>query len=269
MTETTSPSGKDVRHHILITGGSSGIGAALAELYARPGVAITLWGRNQERLQKTAEACRAKGALAEGVVVDLTNPEAAVEAFIRADSERPVDVLINSAGLADIRPEGALTEPAEQAIAMSQVNFTTPVALGCEAGERMARRGYGRIAFLGSVASFHDLPLATVYAGSKAGLGRFSTALHAALHPHNVAVTLIAPGFIDTPMSQRLEGDQPLLVPVPVAARKIKRAIDQGRATLVFPWAFQLTRFVEAILPRPFVHFVLRKLDVMQHPSTH
>lgn len=256
-----------VRHHILITGASSGIGAALAAYYARPGVRLTLWGRNEERLANTASIARAKGAVVETLCIDLTQADSALAALIEADDKNPVDILILSAGMADIRPHKALAESAETALRMSMVNFATPVAMATEMANRMAHRRHGRIALMGSVASFHDLPLATVYSGSKAGIGRFSTALRAAMDPYNVRVCLIAPGFVDTPMSQRLDGEQAFLVPVDKAARKIARSINAGRAVLVFPWVFQLTRLLEMVLPRPIAHRILRRLDVMQHPE--
>ncbi|MCX5614144.1 SDR family NAD(P)-dependent oxidoreductase [Bombella saccharophila] len=256
-----------VRHHILITGASSGIGAALAAYYARSGVCLTLWGRNEERLENTASIARAKGANVETLCIDLTEADAALAALIAADDKRPIDILILSAGMADIRPHNALAESAETALKMSMVNFATPVAMATEMANRMAQRRHGRIALMGSVASFHDLPLATVYSGSKAGIGRFSTALRAAMDPYNVRICLIAPGFIDTPMSQRLDGEQAFLVPVDKAARKIARSINAGKAVLVFPWVFQLTRLLEMLLPRPIAHRILRRLDVMQHPE--
>lgn len=255
------------RHHILITGASSGIGAALAEYYARPGVHLTLWGRSKERLEKTAVTAQMKGASVDTLSIDLTQAEVALKELIETDDRLAIDILILSAGMADIRPHNALAESAETALKMSMVNFATPVTMATEMANRMAARKYGRIGIMGSVASFHDLPLATVYSGSKAGLGRFSTALQAAMTPHNVRVCLIAPGFIDTPMSQRLDGEQAFLVPVEKAARKIARSINAGRSVLVFPWMFQLTRLLEMALPRPIAHRILRRLDVMQHPE--
>lgn len=255
------------RHHVLITGGSSGIGAALALYYARPGIHITLWGRNENRLADIAEKVCFRGASVSTLSLDITDAEKALQAFSETDQKNPVDILILSAGMSDIRPAGHKTESPEIALKMSMVNFATPVTLATKAAALMAERGGGRIGIMGSVASFHDLPLATVYSGSKAGVGRFSTALRAAVAPYNVKVTLIAPGFVDTPMSQKLEGDQFFLVPVDVAARKIARAINRGQATLVFPWVFELTRLLEMVLPRALAHRILRKLDIMQHPT--
>ncbi|QCE34041.1 SDR family NAD(P)-dependent oxidoreductase [Acetobacteraceae bacterium] len=259
---------KGIGRHILITGGSSGIGAELARQYAEPGVAITLWGRNRRRLSQIADEVRAKGSLVFTRQIDLADSGKAIEAFAEADDELPVDVAILAAGLSHLRSAGKLIESAESALAMAQVNFTTPVVMACEAAERMGRRRKGAIAFIGSVASFHDLPQASVYSGTKAGIGRFSTALAAAMSPHNVSVTLIIPGFIDTPMSQRLKGvGRPFMLTVEKASAKIKRAIEERKLTLMFPWPFHVARILDAHFPRPLVHKFLRIFHVMQRPE--
>ncbi|GBR71032.1 SDR family NAD(P)-dependent oxidoreductase [Gluconobacter kanchanaburiensis] len=260
-------SSSDTPFHVLVTGGSSGIGAALALHYARPGTHLTLWGRNQSRLKDVAAQVVRRGATAEIFSLDLRKTDAALHALRKTDDDRQIDILILGAGLGDIRPEGALTETAEQVHEISLVNFTTPVTLATEMASRMALRKGGRIALIGSVAAFHDLPVATAYSGSKAGLARFSTALHAAMTPHHVSVTLISPGYVDTPMSQRLEGARPFLVSSQKAARMIARAIGQGRAHLLFPWPFAIARFLEMIVPRAIVHRLLRTADVRQRPA--
>lgn len=203
---STPPSRPGLQSRILITGASSGIGEALALHYARAGTHLVLWGRNQTRLDRVAAQAAKHGATTETLALDLCDPEAALEALRKADNTTPVDILILAAGLGDIRPEGELTELPEQVKTISLVNFTTPVTLATEMARRMVTRGGGNIALIGSVAAFHDLPIATAYSGSKAGLARFSTALHAAMTPHNVHITLVSPGYVDTPMSQRLEG---------------------------------------------------------------
>ncbi|KMQ89072.1 glucokinase [Lasius niger] len=147
--------------------GSSGIGAELARQYAGPGIAVTLWGRNRRRLSQIAAEIQAKGATVFTRQIDLEDSAEAIKAFAETDDELPVDVAILAAGLSHLRSAGKLIESAESALAMAQVNFTTPVVMACEAAERMGRRRRGSIAFIGSVASFHDLPQASVYSGTK------------------------------------------------------------------------------------------------------
>lgn len=262
-----SASSSSAPFHVLITGGSSGIGAALALQYARPGTHLTLWGRNPERLAEVAAQVVRRGATADTLSLDLCQTDDALAALRKTDDARQIDILILGAGLGDIRPENALTETAEEVRNISLVNFTTPATLATEMASRMAARKGGRIALVGSVAAFHDLPIATAYSGSKAGLARFSTALHAAMTPHHVSVTLISPGYVDTPMSQRLEGPRPFLVSSRRAAQMIARAIGQGRAHLLFPWPFAIARFLEMIVPRAIVHRLLRTAEVRQRPA--
>ncbi|MFT8353670.1 MAG: SDR family NAD(P)-dependent oxidoreductase [Gluconobacter japonicus] len=264
---STPPNRPGLQSRILITGASSGIGEALALHYARAGTHLVLWGRNQTRLDRVAAQAAKHGATTETLALDLCDPEAALEALRKADDTTPVDILILAAGLGDIRPEGELTELPEQVKTISLVNFTTPVTLATEMARRMVTRGGGNIALIGSVAAFHDLPIATAYSGSKAGLARFSTALHAAMTPHNVHITLVSPGYVDTPMSQRLEGARPFLVSSRKAARIIARAIGQGRAHLLFPWPFALARLLEMLVPRPIAHRLLRSAEVRQSAS--
>ncbi|WP_181441967.1 SDR family NAD(P)-dependent oxidoreductase [Swingsia samuiensis] len=263
-----SRSHSHIQSHILITGASSGIGAALALNYARSGTHLILWGRNQERLEQIAKKAQQHGASTETHVIDLNNTNHALECLQHIDSDHPIDICIFAAGISDIRPETELTELPHIVQNIACVNFSTPITLATEMAKRMAIRKSGNIALIGSVAAFHDLPMASAYSGSKAGLARFSTALHAAMKPHNVFVTLISPGYVDTPMSQRLVGARPFLVSPQKAARLISKAIGQGRAHLLFPRIFFITKVLEYLMPRSITHRLLRIANVKQNPST-
>jgi len=250
--------------HVLITGASGGLGKALALHYAARGVMLTLWGRNQSRLDAVAEACRAQGSEVACHTLALTDIDAALALLRRCDDARPVDLLILNAGVSDIRPEGALVEEVEAVREATLVNYATPATLATEAAGRMAMRKRGRIALIGSVAAHHDLPFATAYSSSKAGLARFGTALHAAMAPHGVGVTVIEPGYIDTAMSRRLDGARPFLVSAEDAAQRIADAVSARRAVLVFPRIFLLLKFISAVVPRPIAHRLLRLAKVRQ-----
>ena len=260
------PDRKRTASRILITGASSGIGAALARHYAAPGRRLLLWGRDQARLDAVAVACRARGAEAQTRSIDLAAPGAARAALASDDDAHEFDLAVLAAGLGDIRPDGASTERPELVMELGAVNFTTPAVMATLLAGRMAARDGGRIGLIGSVAAFHDLPYAPAYAGSKAGLTRFAAALRLGVRAHGVSVTLASPGFVDTPMSQRLDCAKPFLLDVEVAAARIARAIDGGRAHLVLPWPFSVLRAAQALLPGPLARAILTRTRVVQTP---
>lgn len=256
--------GRSELRSILITGATGGIGAELAKRYAKPGRILILWGRNTERLQQLSTFCCSKGAIVLPRQIDLTDGEAALAAFQEDDAQYPLDLIILGAGLSDIQPEGCATERPESALKLAQVNYATPVALATAAAERMIPRGHGKISFIGSVAGYYELPFAPSYSSSKAGLARFAEAARLGWGKKNIQVTLIAPGFVDTPMSQRLEGDRPFLVPAEKAARLIMTAIAKKKREYIFPWPFRVLRVWERLLPRIAREAILSKIDAKQ-----
>lgn len=227
---------------------------------------MTLWGRDATRLAAVADACRALGADVETENVDLCDPAAALSALQATDDASPVDLLVLNAGISDIRPEGERTEASQIVLKTALVNYASPVTMATEAARRMAGRGVGDIVMIGSVAAYHDLPFATAYASSKAGLARFATSLCAAMQPYNVGVTLAVPGFIDTPMSRRLDGARPFLVSPHDAARIIADATRKRKGVVVFPRIFRFLAVVEALVPRRIAHMLLRHIRVRQNP---
>lgn len=251
---------------VLITGASGGIGQALARRCARPGATLFLWGRNADRLKQTAQECRAKGAETHVRSVDLSDANVALTALQEDDRKAAFDLVILGAGMPDIRSPDVPTEDPAVVLKMSMVNFATPAVLATEVAKGMVARRRGTIVAIGSVAAFHDLPQATAYSGSKAGLTRFITALRAALTPHGVGVTLVSPGYIDTAMSRRLEGARPFLMTPDAAARRILAAAGHHHSHVVFPRVFLLLKCLEALMPRRIAHHLLRRAPVHQKP---
>jgi short-subunit dehydrogenase len=251
---------------VLVTGASSGIGAELARFYARSGRILILWGRDAARLERVARECRALGAVAQVRVLDLTDGHAAIAAFRQDDTDHPVDLLILAAGLGDMRQQTERTERAETVLELGLVNYATPAALATAGAERMVARQRGHIVLLGSVAAFHALPFAAGYSGSKAGLLRFSEALGNGLAEYGVGVTLVSPGFVDTPMSRRVSSAKPFLQTAPQAARLIARAVEKERPHLIFPRLFAGLRVLDIIMPRPIRDAIMRRLKASQAP---
>jgi short-subunit dehydrogenase len=244
---------------ILITGASSGIGAALARAEARSGVTLLLWGRNAARLERVAQECRARGAEARIEIFDLSDTAGLPARLAAADAAAPIDLAIFNAGLGGTAPDNAVTEGPGTARAVAEVNFVAPVVGAHLMAEAMARRGGGQIVLIGSISESYPLPMAPTYAATKAGLRMFAEALRLRLTKHHVRVSLVSPGFIDTPMSQQVTQPKPFLIGADAAAKVISRRVARGDATIVVPWQFRILRAATELLPRSILHWVLAR----------
>jgi len=245
-TVDTRSAGKRI---ILLTGASGGLGHALAREYAGPGTHLVLWGRDESLLANLAQSCREAGATAEVQAQDLADIAGAVHACVEIDRTRPIDIAILAAGAGDIRSPGSVVEDAELVARLGMTNFVAPAAMAAALAERMASRGRGNIILIGSAASFHALPFAAAYSGSKAGLARFAQALRGSVQPHGISVTLVSPGFIDTAASRRIAGPKPFLLSPAEAATRIAKAIAKGQGHLIMPWQFKLLQILDSLLP--------------------
>lgn len=246
--------------NILITGASSGIGAALAKVYARADNRLILWGRNASRLEQTALACRAAGAAVECDAFDISNSDHLTEKLERLDTRSPIDLAILNAGLGGSLPADVVTQSPVATRDMVGVNLAAPLVAANLLGERMAARKKGHLVFVSSVAGDFPLPMAPSYAATKAGVSMFSEALGIRLKPHGITVTLVIPGFIDTPMSRSLKEPRPFLISAEKAASIIAASVARRSPRVVLPWQFAFIRGFAALLPRGLVRAFLARV---------
>ncbi len=249
---------------ILITGASSGIGAAVAMRYAAPGVRLSLWGRDTARLAAVAAQAREAGASVGTIAVDLADAAGAALLAEAADDADPFDVAILAAGRGGVRKAGQLTEDAGEVALITAVNLAAPAAMATALAARMAARGGGRIALIGSTAGFFPLPQAPAYSASKAGLAVFASALRLGVEPRGVSVTLVSPGFVDTPMSQGLRTAKPFLISADKAAILIIAAVQRRMRHVILPWPFALLPLISYLVPSFVRDRLLLRLDA--HP---
>ena len=221
---------------VLITGASSGLGAALALAYAGPGVALGLVGRNEERLAATAAACRAAGAMVDIAAIDVTDGPALAAWLGAFDRAYPVELLIANAGIEAGPDPDSPGEPLEMTGRQIATNLLGAVNTIAPLVPAMCERGRGRIVVIASVAAFRGMPYNPGYCASKAGLRAYGEALRPRLAPRGVGVTVVCPGFFTSPMTDRWVGPTPFLVSGERAARRIKRGIDRGARRISFPW---------------------------------
>jgi NAD(P)-dependent dehydrogenase (short-subunit alcohol dehydrogenase family) len=212
MTTSASLDGR----RALVTGGGSGIGAAVAAALTARGAAVTVLGRTESRLAETVAA----GKAAAYAVADVTQPEQLEAAIARLAS--PVDILVNNAGAAESAPF-ARTDRAlwdrMVGLNLGAVYETTRLVL-----PGMAERGWGRVINIASIAGLTGFPYVAAYCAAKHGVIGLTRALAREFATKGVTVNAVCPGYTDTELVQgavaRIEG-------------KTGRSPDEIRAELI------------------------------------
>lgn len=220
---------------ILITGASSGIGAVLAQTYAREGVNLALGGRNAQRLEAVADAVRAAGADYTVARVDVTDAHAMREWIVGTDRETPLDLVIANAGISAGTRKATRGTPADAARIFATnvegvANTVIPIL------PRMRERGRGQIALMSSLAGFHGFADAPAYCASKSAVRLYGTALRKSCREDGVGISVICPGFVRSPMTDVNDFRMPMLMDADHAARIICRGLARNRRIIAFPW---------------------------------
>lgn len=250
---------------ILITGASSGIGAALAVGYASSGRTLFLLGREETRLQAVAADCRARGARVECAIVDVTDKAAMADVIVRMDDATPIDMVIANAGISTGSFAGKETlEAAEQVFA---VNFAGVIHTIHPLIERMKARGRGHIAIMSSLAGICALPSAPAYSASKAAVRVYGDALRGMLKPHNVHVSVICPGWISTPLTDKNHFPMPLIMSVERAIHIIMRNLEKKKARIAFPFSLYVALHILSFLPVCARDFLLQRISAKAHET--
>lgn len=190
----------------VVTGGSSGIGRAVAGALARAGASVVVVARKEEELAATVDELVADGCRAAWVSGDLGTrdgvraaAEAAVEAF------REPDILVNSAGINLRPPMGELSE--EVWDTTMALNLEAPYLLGQRFGPGMAERGFGRIIHITSQQAHRAFVQSGAYGVSKGALESLARSQAEAWSPYGVTCNTLVPGFVMTPLNARLSSD--------------------------------------------------------------
>jgi short-subunit dehydrogenase len=220
---------------IVITGASSGLGAALARAYALPGAQLHLIGRNAERLTQIANLCAENEARAEIHTIDVTDREAMSARLSAIDAATPIDLVIANAGVS--AGTGGSTEDDAQVRRIFATNVDGVLNTIQPLIPNMVVRGCGQIAIISSLAGIRGLPSCPAYSASKAAVRYYGEALRGVLGKHGVKVNVVCPGYIDTPMTQVNNFPMPLMMSADKAASIIVRRLEKNHSRIAFPLA--------------------------------
>lgn len=245
---------------ILITGASSGIGAALAAEYAAPGITLHLGGRSAERLESVAARAREAGATVHVTAVDVADADAVERWVLAADDATPLDLVVANAGISAGTSGLAGGEPADQVRAVFRTNVDGVLNTVLPILPRMTARGRGQLALVASLAGYRGMPGAPSYCGSKAAIKVFGEGLRGSVHASGVQVSVVCPGYIRTPMTAVNEFPMPFLMDVDRAARVIRNGLEHNRARIAFPWPTAFAVWLLQAIPPGLIDPILRRL---------
>ena len=221
---------------IFLTGASSGIGEAIAIELAGRGAVLGLFARRKELLNDLALRCVDAGGTARVFPGDVTNEAELAEAGenLRREFGR-IDILIANAGIGGNNEAVRSLTPAavKQVIDINLIGAVNSVAAVLP---DMLARGDGHLVAISSLAGFRGLPRSAAYSASKAGMTAFFESVRLDVQDKGIAVTIIQPGFIKTPLTSGREAKMPFLMEMKDALPYFISAIEQKRKFCAFPW---------------------------------
>jgi short-subunit dehydrogenase len=244
---------------VLVTGASSGIGAATARRFGASGARVLLLARNEERLNEVAKAIRQAGGSAMSYAIDLADSNAIAELSSRIERESGTpDVLINNAGTGRWLPVAETS--AEEAFAMIEVPYLAAFNLTRAFLPKMIARQTGAIACVTSPASYLVWPSAGAYIAARHALLGFTESLRTDLKGTGISVTLVVLGLVESPYWEHNPGSRehvPGMSPTiarPLtsgeAAEAIFAGVEARKRTVVKPAIFRALFLLNAIAPR-------------------
>jgi short-subunit dehydrogenase len=246
--------------NIFITGGTTGIGLALAKLYLEDGHRVGICARN---MSKFPVEIKNKYKLLACYEVDVTNRE---ELFKAIHDFAPVelDIVYANAG----RSVGVKSKTPQFSVANEIIDINVKGVLNTFdiALEIMMPRKKGHLVATASVAGFVGLPGAGAYSASKAAVLKLCESYSLDLKKFGINVTAIAPGFVDTPLTQKNNHKMPFLMSSEKAAKLIIRAIEKKKVLYVFPFRMKLVVAILEKMPRSWYR-ALMNLKMLNYSS--
>ena len=238
---------------VWLVGASSGIGLALAGQLHRLGATVLLSARQAKTLQDFAD--RHPGSLA--LPLDVTDGDAVRRAASTVLAGGPLDLVCYCAG--HFQPMRATAIDLDQLLRHQQVNTVGALQVLSAVTPAMLARGRGHLSLISSVAGFRGLPQSLAYGPTKAALINLAEALYLDLQPHGLGVSLINPGFVQTPLTAHNNFPMPALITAEQAAQAIVQGWARGAFEIHFPKRFTRVMKLLRLLPYPLYFAAVRR----------
>ena len=228
--------------HVLVTGGSAGIGAALAEGFAARGATVGICGRRIDKLNEVLARLEEHTPESRAWAVDLADLERIDDFATRANDELGgIDVLVNNAGIPKRRKVQALTPDVVESV--MAINYFSPIRLTLALLPTLIERG-GRVVNISSIAARLGPPGEASYAATKAALTAWSESMAVDLRDTNVGVHVVNPAVIDTELFQMPDNDPAMIedvqaLPTDAMVEPVLAALDDGTFEVYVPEYFQ------------------------------
>lgn len=244
---------------VWLTGASSGIGEALAYELAQRGARVALTARRGELLEEMVSKIRQNRGEAwsfPGDVLDLEQMKNVVASIER--DVGPIDVAIPNAGT------HLFTQPEQfnsaEYLSIMRLNYGGVLHCLEAVIPRMLARGSGHLAPVASLAGYRGLPRAGAYGASKAALIHFMESIRFHLKPKGLTITVVNPGFVKTPLTDKNDFYMPFLISAEKSAKIICSGIERGKRTVAFPRLFSWIVASGKFLPAPVYEKIVDQL---------
>lgn len=240
---------------IWVTGASSGIGIELVEQLAQGSANIAISARSVEKLDALAD--RYPNVFA--FPLDVRDEEAVAQCVADIETAHgPIDLAILNAGVSatssTAKPEASVFRTIIETNFLGVTNGLSALA------PKMSQRGSGHIAWVASLAGYNGLPGSGAYNASKAALIALAEAARPELNAKGIELSVINPGFVRTPMTDKNRFPMPFMMTPKKAAATIIRGLTKQKYEIAFPWQLALSVKFMRLLPYPLFFLLVRKV---------